>query len=190
MFCRQAAAEPVPQPATRCPTGAGGGARPWLRHLPDRAARPSRLALELRLEKLVELRAVHDDPAAALTGNVGPPQAATIRHERQDTNDAERLAQDPPFRMLASRERRETSVALTSTLHWLETDVLAQAQNYHGPTRLNADLIRHAAARSPIRRVTLDIDRYVTLQLAESYLTGPLFRQILRRIERLAWHPT
>jgi len=32
--------------------------------------------------------------------------------------------------------------------------------------------------------------RYFTLQLAESYLTGPLFRQILARIERLAWHPT
>src|SRR5215471_11216424 len=31
--------------------------------------------------------------------------------------------------------------------------------------------------------------RYFTLQLAESYLTGALFRQILRRIERLAWHP-
>jgi hypothetical protein len=32
--------------------------------------------------------------------------------------------------------------------------------------------------------------RYFTLQLAESYLTGPLFRQILQCIERLAWHPT
>lgn len=32
--------------------------------------------------------------------------------------------------------------------------------------------------------------RYFTLQLAESYLTRPLFRQILARIERLAWHPT
>ena len=32
-----------------------------------------------------------------------------------DTNDAERLAQEPAFRMLASRERRETSVALTSS---------------------------------------------------------------------------
>src|SRR2546425_12913775 len=42
----------------------------------------------------------------------------------KDTNDAERLADDPTFRMLASRERRATSVALTSTLHWLETDVL------------------------------------------------------------------
>src|SRR5258707_14546230 len=35
----------------------------------------------------------------------------------EDTNDAERLAVDPTFRMLASRERRESSVALTSTLH-------------------------------------------------------------------------
>lgn len=32
--------------------------------------------------------------------------------------------------------------------------------------------------------------RYCTLQLAESYLTGALFRQILGRIERPAWHPT
>jgi hypothetical protein len=76
----------------------------------------------------------------------------------EDTNDAERLAEDPTFRMLASRERRDTSVALTSTLHWFETDVLAEERNYQGLTRLNANLIQHAAARSHSRRVTLDID--------------------------------
>lgn len=32
--------------------------------------------------------------------------------------------------------------------------------------------------------------RYFVLQLAECYLTGSLFPQILGRIERLAWHPT
>jgi len=32
--------------------------------------------------------------------------------------------------------------------------------------------------------------RYFTLQLAESQLTQTLFRQILGRLERLAWHPT
>jgi len=48
----------------------------------------------------------------------------------EDTNDAERLAEDPAFRMLASRERRETSVAVTSTLHWFETEVLAEEGNY------------------------------------------------------------
>jgi len=32
--------------------------------------------------------------------------------------------------------------------------------------------------------------RYFILPLAESHLTRTLFRQILGRIERLAWHPT
>ena len=32
--------------------------------------------------------------------------------------------------------------------------------------------------------------RYFTLQLAESCLTGSLFRQMLARIERLGWYPT
>jgi hypothetical protein len=39
----------------------------------------------------------------------------------EEINDAERLAGDPTFRMLASRERRESSIALTSTLPWFET---------------------------------------------------------------------
>jgi hypothetical protein len=55
----------------------------------------------------------------------------------EDTNDAERLAEDPTFRMLASRERRKTSIALTSTLHWFETEVLAEERNYQGLARLN-----------------------------------------------------
>ena len=74
----------------------------------------------------------------------------------EDTNDAERLAEDPTFRMLASRERRDTGVALTSTLHWFETDVLAEERNYQGLTRLNADLVQHPATRPRSRRVILD----------------------------------
>ncbi len=76
----------------------------------------------------------------------------------EDTNDAERLAKDPTFRMLASRERRETSVALTSTLHWFETEVLAEERNYQGLARFNTALIHHAVTRSATQRVTLDID--------------------------------
>src|SRR3989475_1629497 len=76
----------------------------------------------------------------------------------EDTNDAERLAEDPTFRMLASGERRESSVAFTSTLHWFETDVLAEERNYQGLAQVNADLVQHAAARSLSRRVVLDID--------------------------------
>jgi len=74
------------------------------------------------------------------------------------TRTPTRLAEDPTFRMLASRERRETSVALTSTLHWFETDVLTEERNYQGLTRLNTALIQRAAARSATPRVTLDID--------------------------------
>jgi hypothetical protein len=74
----------------------------------------------------------------------------------EDTNDAERIAEDPAFRMLASRERRETSGALTSTLHWFETDVLAEERNYQGLARLNAELLRREATGTC--RVTLDID--------------------------------
>jgi len=76
----------------------------------------------------------------------------------EDTNDAERLAEDPTFRMLASRERRETSVALTSTLHWFETEVLTAEPNCQGLLRLNTDLVQHEATRPLTRRVTLDID--------------------------------
>jgi hypothetical protein len=60
--------------------------------------------------------------------------------------------------MLASRECRETSVALTSTLHWFETEVLAEERNYQGLSRLNTDLVQHRGARPSTRRVTLDID--------------------------------
>jgi len=76
----------------------------------------------------------------------------------EDTNDAERLAEDPTFRMLASRERRETSIALTSTLHWFETEVLAEERNYQGLARLNTDLVQHDAARPLAQRLILDID--------------------------------
>ena len=76
----------------------------------------------------------------------------------EDTNDAERLAEDPTFRMLASRERREMSVALTSTLHWFETEVLAEDQNYQGLARLNTALVQHEAARPLARRLIVDID--------------------------------
>jgi hypothetical protein len=90
------------------------------------------------------------------TCSASPSTAAWRGYE--DTNDAERLAEDPTFRMLASRERRETSVALTSTLHRFETEVLAEERNYEGLGRLNAALIQHASTRSPTGRVTLDID--------------------------------
>ena len=75
-----------------------------------------------------------------------------------DINDAERLAADPTVRMLVSRERRETSVARTSTRHWVDTDGLAEERNYQGLARLNTDLVPQEAARPRTRRLILEID--------------------------------
>lgn len=133
----------------------------------------------------------------------------------EGTNDAERPAEDPAFRMLASRERRESGIALTWTLHWFETEVLANERNYRGLARLKTELVRHEATLPPPRRLTLDIvssespvhgarahsaynghfesvcsHPLFVFQLADSCLTQRLFAQIIGRIERLAWHPT
>jgi len=50
------------------------------------------------------------------------------------------------------------------------------------------ELVPHEppAAAVQDRRTPHPYARYFTLQLAESYLTGNLFRQILQRIERLS----
>src|SRR5439155_689027 len=76
----------------------------------------------------------------------------------EDTNDAERLAEDPTFRMLTSREQRETSIALTSTLHWFQTEVLAEKRNYQKLVRLNTELVQHERVRRSTEHVTIDID--------------------------------
>jgi hypothetical protein len=100
----------------------------------------------------------------------------------EDTNDAERLAEDPTFRMLASRARREASVALTSTLHWFETEVLAEERNYQGLARLNTELVQREATGT--RRVTLDIDS------AESPVHGAQEQSAYNgHFESVCYHP-
>jgi hypothetical protein len=40
----------------------------------------------------------------------------------EDLNDAERLAGDPVFRLIGSPKMWHRGAALTSTLHWFETE--------------------------------------------------------------------
>ncbi len=40
----------------------------------------------------------------------------------EDLNDAARLSTDPTFRLIGSSKRWDRSAALTSTLHWFETE--------------------------------------------------------------------
>ena len=110
---------------------------------------PRELDERLGLDALIERHLA--DPCSGHNGQCSLPdlfrQSICSRLAGyEDSNDAERLAEDPAFRVLASRERRETSVALTSTLQWFETDVLGEERNYQGLARLSTDVVQHEAA--------------------------------------------
>ena len=56
----------------------------------------------------------------------------------EDTNDAERLAQDPTMRIIVGRRDTDRSAASTNTMSRFETEVLTQDGNVEGLGRLNA----------------------------------------------------
>jgi len=76
----------------------------------------------------------------------------------EDVNDAERLSQDPAFRLIGSRKIWERGAALTSRLQSFETEVLTQEENLAGLAALNRELIAKAEVIDSIRRVVLDMD--------------------------------
>ena len=76
----------------------------------------------------------------------------------EDVNDAERLAQDPAFRLIGSSKIWERGGALTSRLQSFETEVLTQEKNLAGLAALNRELVGRAEAIDSCRRVVLDMD--------------------------------
>jgi hypothetical protein len=76
----------------------------------------------------------------------------------EDLNDAERLSQDPTFRLIGSEKIWDRGAALPSRLHWFETEVLSQAENLEGLSRINRELIAKAEAMDAPQRVVLDMD--------------------------------
>jgi hypothetical protein len=58
----------------------------------------------------------------------------------EDLNDAARLSTDPTFRLIGSPKRWDRSAALTSTLHWFETELLTREENHVGLMAVNRDL--------------------------------------------------
>jgi hypothetical protein len=76
----------------------------------------------------------------------------------EDVNDAERLSQDPTFRLIGSRKIWERGAALTSRLQSFETELLTEADNLAGLAALNRELIARAEAIDSPRRVVLDMD--------------------------------
>jgi hypothetical protein len=76
----------------------------------------------------------------------------------EDVNDAERLAQDPTFRLIGSEKTWDRGAALTSRLQTFETEMLAEEENFAGLARINRELIGKAEALDSPQRVVLDMD--------------------------------
>jgi hypothetical protein len=75
----------------------------------------------------------------------------------EDLNDAERLAADPTFRLIGSPKIWDRGAALTSTLHWFETD-LTQGENLVGLMAVNREVLAQAEMPTRAERIVLDMD--------------------------------
>ena len=76
----------------------------------------------------------------------------------EDVNHAERLSQDPTFRLMGSERIWERGAALTSRLQSFETELLTQEENLTGLAVINRELIARAEAVDSPQRVVLDMD--------------------------------
>jgi hypothetical protein len=76
----------------------------------------------------------------------------------EDVNDAQRLSQDPTFRLIGSEKIWERGAALTSRLQSFETEMLAEGENFAGLAAVNRELIAKAEAVDSPQRVVLDMD--------------------------------
>ena len=87
---------------------------------------------------------------------IGGPSHSSRLAGYEDTNDAERLAQDPTMRIIVGRRDTDRPAASTNTMSRFETEVLTQDGNVEGLDRLNAKWVDLCPARR--RRVILDMD--------------------------------
>ena len=76
----------------------------------------------------------------------------------EDTNDAERLAQDPAMRVIVGWQGTDKQAASTNTMSRFETEVLTEEENLDGLTRLNVEWVDRAMAHTSHQRVILDMD--------------------------------
>ena len=76
----------------------------------------------------------------------------------EDVNDAERVSQDPTFRLIGSEKTWDRGAALTSRLQTFETEMLAEEDNFRSLARINRELIAKAEAIDTPPRIVLDMD--------------------------------
>ena len=65
----------------------------------------------------------------------------------EDTNDAERLAQDPAMRVIVGWQGTDKQAASTNTMSRFETEVLTEEENLDGLARLNVEWVDRAMAQ-------------------------------------------
>ena len=75
-----------------------------------------------------------------------------------DTNDAERLSQDPAMRVVVGWQGSDRNAASTNTVSRFETGTLTQQDNLQGLARMNPQWVEDAMAHTPHQRVILDMD--------------------------------
>ena len=75
-----------------------------------------------------------------------------------DTNDADRLSQDPALRVVVGWKGPDRNAASTSEMGRFEMELLTQKENLKGIERLNVEWIKRALAKTVHRRIILDID--------------------------------
>jgi Transposase DDE domain group 1 len=76
----------------------------------------------------------------------------------EDVNDAERLSQDPTFRLIGSEKIWERGAALTSRVQSFETELLTQEKNLTGLAAINRELLAKVETKDSPQRVVLDMD--------------------------------
>jgi Transposase DDE domain group 1 len=76
----------------------------------------------------------------------------------EDLNDAAQLAAGPTFRLIGSAKIWDRGAALTSTLHWFETELLTREENLVGLMAVNRDVIGQAKTFDRSDRTVLDMD--------------------------------
>ena len=76
----------------------------------------------------------------------------------EDLNDAVRVSADPTFRLIGSPKIWDRGAALTSTLHWFETELLTQEENLVGLMAVNREVLAQAEMATRADRIVLDMD--------------------------------
>ena len=75
-----------------------------------------------------------------------------------DTNDADRLSQDPAMRVVVGCKGPDRKAASTSEMSRFETELLTQKDNRKGLEQLNVEWVKRGVAKTVHRRIILDID--------------------------------